>query len=108
MQIYKNNDEFSIDSFVTPDASYSPVYVWVWNDICSCDIIDQQLAEMQNLGIRAFYILPEPKDFRPDSMPTNLTPDYLTDEFFELSEYAIKQGKTVINLANENETVNLL
>ena len=33
MQIYKNNDEFSIDSFVTPDASYSPVYVWVWNDI---------------------------------------------------------------------------
>lgn len=95
MQIYKNNDEFSIDSFVTPDASYSPVYVWVWNDICSCDIIDQQLAEMQNLGIRAFYILPEPKGFRPDSMPTNLEPDYLTDEFFALSVYAIEKGKSL-------------
>ena len=95
MQIYKNNDEFSIDSFVTPDASYSPVYVWVWNDICSCDIIDQQFAEMQNLGIRAFYILPEPKGFRPDSMPTNLEPDYLTDEFFALSVYAIEKGKSL-------------
>lgn len=95
MQIYKNNDEFSIDSFVTPDASYSPVYVWVWNDICSCDIIDQQLAEMQNLGIRAFYILPEPRGFRPDSMPTNLEPDYLTDEFFALSVYAIEKGKSL-------------
>ncbi len=48
---------------------------------------------MQNLGIRAFYILPEPKNFRPDSMPTNLTPDYLSDEFFELCKYAIKQAK---------------
>ena len=95
MQIYKNNDEFSINSFVTPDASYAPVYVWVWNDVCSCDIIDQQLAEMQNLGIRAFYILPEPKGFRPDSMPTNLEPDYLTDEFFELSVYAIEKGKSL-------------
>ena len=95
MQIYKNNDEFSIDSFVTPDASYAPVYVWVWNDICSCDIIDQQLAEMQNLGIRAFYILPEPRGFRPDSMPTNLEPDYLTDDFFELSVYAIEKGKSL-------------
>ena len=95
MQMYKNNDEFSINSFVTPDASYAPVYVWVWNDVCSCDIIDQQLAEMQNLGIRAFYILPEPKGFRPDSMPTNLEPDYLTDEFFELSVYAIEKGKSL-------------
>ena len=95
MQMYKNNDEFSINSFVTPDASYAPVYVWVWNDVCSCDIIDQQLAEMQNLGIRAFYILPEPKGFRPDSMPTNLEPDYLTDEFFALSVYAIEKGKSL-------------
>ncbi len=95
MQIYKNTEKFDINNFVTPDVSYSPVYVWVWNDICSCDVIDQQLAEMQNLGIRAFYILPEPKGFRPDSMPTNLEPDYLTDEFFELCAYAIEKGKTL-------------
>ena len=95
MQMFKNTDNFDINNFVTPDASYSPVYVWVWNDICSCHIIDQQLTEMQNLGIRAFYILPEPKGFRPDSMPTNLEPDYLTDEFFELCTYAIEKGKAL-------------
>ena len=90
----KGNDFFNINSFLTPDVSCAPVYVWVWNDVCTKEIIDTQLNEMQNLGIRAFYILPEPKDFRPGSMPTNLTPDYLTDEFFQLCDYAIKQGKS--------------
>ena len=91
----KNNDIFDINSFLTPDVSCAPVYIWVWNDVCTKEVIDTQLNEMLNLGIRAFYILPEPKDFRPDSMPTNLTPGYLTDEFFELCEYAIKQGKAL-------------
>ncbi len=89
----KNNHKFDINSFISPDVSHAPVYVWVWNDICSYEIIDAQLAEMQNLGIRAFYILPEPKNFRPDSMPTNLSPEYLTSEFFELCAYAIEKGK---------------
>lgn len=87
------NNKFDIESFNSPDVSYAPVYVWVWNDICTREIIDVQLAEMQNLGIRAFYILPEPKNFRPDSMPTNLTPDYLTSEYFELCAYAVEKGK---------------
>ena len=91
----KNSDKFQTNNFFSPDISHAPIYVWVWNDTCTKEIIDAQLKEMQNLGIRAFYILPEPKDFRPDSMPTNLTPDYLTDEFFELSQYAIKQGKAL-------------
>ncbi len=91
----KNNDIFDINSFLTPDVSCAPVYIWVWNDVCTKEVIDTQVNEMLNLGIRAFYILPEPKDFRPDSMPTNLTPGYLTDEFFELCDYAIKQGKAL-------------
>lgn len=89
----KNKDKFDINSFISPDVIHSPVYVWVWNDVCTCEIIDEQLAEMQNLGIRAFYILPEPKNFRPDSMPTNLAPDYLTPEFFELCAYAVQKAK---------------
>lgn len=91
----KGNDKFCINSFLAPDASYAPVYIWVWNDICTKELIDFQLNEMQSLGIRAFYILPEPKNFRPGSMPTRLTPDYLTDEFFELCDYAIKQGRAL-------------
>ena len=91
----KNSDKFQINNFFSPDVSHAPVYVWVWNDVCTEEIIDAQIEEMQNLGIKAFYILPEPKDFRPDSMPTNLTPDYLTEEFFELCAYAIKKGKAL-------------
>ncbi len=89
----KNNDKFDINNFISPDNIYAPVYVWVWNDVCTREIINEQLTEMQNLGIRAFYILPEPKNFRPDSMPTNLTPDYLTHEFFELCAYAIQKAR---------------
>ncbi len=91
----KNVDKFDINSFISPDGSHSPVYIWVWNDVCTCEIIDVQLTEMQNLGIRAFYILPEPKEFRPDSMPTNLTPDYLSAEYFELCAYAVEKGKSL-------------
>ncbi len=91
----KNNNKFDINSFISPDVFHAPVYVWVWNDVCTCEIIDEQLTEMKNLGIRAFYILPEPKEFRPDSMPTNLTPDYLSAEFFELCAYAVEKGKSL-------------
>ena len=89
----KHKNKFDINSFVSPDILHSPVYIWVWNDVCTREIIDEQLAEMQNLGIRAFYILPEPKNFRPDSMPTNLTPEYLSDEFFELCAYAVRKAE---------------
>ena len=91
----KNKDKFDSDSFITPDVMYAPVYVWVWNDICTREIIDKQLTEMQSLGIRAFYILPEPKEFRPDSMPTNLSPEYLSSEYFELCAYAIDKGTSL-------------
>lgn len=87
------NNKFDIKNFISPDVSSAPVYIWVWNDVCTREIIDVQLAEMQRLGIRAFYILPEPKDFRPDSMPTNLEPEYLSDEYFELCAYAVEQGE---------------
>ncbi|MBQ7596440.1 MAG: hypothetical protein IJU45_07240, partial [Clostridia bacterium] len=83
---------FDRESFVSPDVSHAPVYVWVWNDICTRDIIDKQLAEMKNLGIRAFYILAEPKEFRPHSMPTNLKPEYLSPEYFDLCAYAVKKA----------------
>lgn len=89
----KDHYTFEMNRFLSPDASCAPVYVWVWNDVCTTDRIDDQLSEMQRLGIRAFYILPEPKGFRPDSMPTNLTPDYLSADYFALCAYAVEQGK---------------
>ena len=87
-----NNDKFNLKSFISPDAAYAPVYIWVWNDVCTREIIDEGLSEMVRLGMRSFYILPEPKEFRPGSMPTRLSPEYLSDEFFELCAYAIDKG----------------
>ncbi len=89
----KNNDKFDIKSFIFPDVFYAPKYVWVWNDVCTREIIDSKLNEMLSLGIRAFYILPEPPSFRPDSMPTFLSPNYLTDEFFSLCVYAFRKAE---------------
>lgn len=88
----RNNDKFELKSFLNPDNTFSPVYIWVWNDICTREIIDEQLSEMQSLGIRSFYILPEPENFRPGSMPTYLSPEYLSYEYFELFAYAIDKG----------------
>jgi hypothetical protein len=44
---------------------------------------------MQRLGIKAFYIIPEPKMFRPNTMPTELEPDYLTQPYFEEYRFAM-------------------
>ncbi len=71
---------------------------------------------MKNLGIRAFYILPEPKDFRPWSMPTNLTSVLKVDgtglramhrkteneELFLLFREAGENGDYHIQLPSEN------
>ncbi len=43
----KNKDKCKKNSFISPDVFHSPVYVWVWNDVCTCEIIDDQLNEMK-------------------------------------------------------------
>lgn len=88
----KTDNKFQISKFLSPDVSRAPVYNWVWNDVCTRERIDAQLDEMQALGIRAFCIIPEPREFRPDSMPTKLEPDYLSPEYFALCAYAIEKG----------------
>ena len=91
--ILPNETKFDKAGFQDPALRYAPIYSWVWNYICTKERIDAQLDEMQRLGIRAFYIIPEPKEFRPDAMPTELYPDYLTREFFESVAYALNSGR---------------
>ncbi|MBQ1954506.1 MAG: hypothetical protein II350_02075, partial [Clostridia bacterium] len=75
-----------------PDILHAPIYIWVWNSACTKELIDKQLLEMEHFGVRAFYILPEPKEFRPETMPTYLSPDYMSEEFLDLYAYAIERG----------------
>lgn len=84
---------FDINEFASPDKRFAPIYAWVFNGKLSLQETDKQLEEMQRLGIKAFYIIPEPKEFRPTTMPTELEPGYLTDEYFEQYVYALKKAK---------------
>ena len=92
--IYKGKtDSFSVEEFMSPGAAYWPVYGWEWNGTVSREETDKQLMEMQRLGVRAMYILPLPKTFRPTTCPTMLEPDYLTPAYMEEYKYAIDKAK---------------
>lgn len=84
------DDAFVGQHFSEPDKSFAPVYAWVWNAPISKEETDKQLDEFVRLGIKAFYIIPEPKTFRPARIPTLLEPDYLTKEYFEAYTYAFE------------------
>ena len=84
--------KFSKEAFLAPEKSYSPFYSWVWNAPVTKEETDRQLDEFVKLGIKAFYIIPEPKTFRPSTMPTMLEPDYLTEPYYEAYAYALKSA----------------
>ena len=86
-------DSFSIEDFKLPSPAFSPVYNWTWNGEVTKEESESQLLEFQRLGIKSFCIIPEPKDFRPTTMPTFLTPDYLTKPYFEEYFYVVKRAK---------------
>ena len=80
---------FEAERFLNPDTCFYPVFSWVWNDVLDKNEIKKQLDEMREGGIRCFYIIPEPKEFRPNSMVTRLEPDYLSDEFMEFIKFLL-------------------
>lgn len=91
--MYPTSDKFQISEFAQPDIRHAPVYSWVWNGKCSQEETVRQLEEMQRLGIKAFYIIPEPKTFRPTTMPTELEPDYLTPPYFAQYQFAMETAR---------------
>ncbi len=90
------NQPFEEERFSCPDNCFYPVYAWVWNDVLDKNEIKKQIDEMLDGGIRCFYVIPEPKEFRPNSMVTRLEPDYLSDEFMKFikftADYASEKG----------------
>ena len=71
-------------------SSYHPAYAWLWNSTITKEGIRAQIEEMYEAGIRAFYIIGEPKEFRPDRRRTYLSPDYLSEAYVELVYYAFQ------------------
>jgi len=70
-------------------------YLFTLHHSLTKELIKTQLDEMLVQGIRTVYILPEPKEFRPDSMVTYMTPEYLSDEFFMLVRYAVEYAASL-------------
>lgn len=89
----RNFSAFDQSEFSSPPISCAPVYSWLWNGPVTREETESQILEMKRLGIRSFYIIPEPKSFRPATMPTELEPDYLTAPYFEEFAYAVEFAK---------------
>ncbi|MBE6657462.1 MAG: hypothetical protein E7604_03360 [Ruminococcaceae bacterium] len=83
-------------NFKQISSAYYPAYTWLWNTTATKEKIEAQIDEMYDAGIRAFYVLGEPENFRPTTRRTHLRPEYLSDEYIELVyhayEYAAARG----------------
>ena len=69
-------------------VKYYPAYTWLWNTEITREGIKERIDEMYECGIRAFYIIGEPENFRPHIRRTHLSPEYLSDEYLDLVYYA--------------------
>ena len=74
---------FSPELFANPRSEFYPSFSWIWNGEITREGIREQMAQFRAAGIRSVYILPEPKEFRPGLMETEMAPDYLTPAFFD-------------------------
>ncbi len=70
-------------SFKSPPVTYQTVPFWVWHDKVSREEIDTQLQDFMQKGIGGVFIHPR----------YGLITEYLSDEWFELVNYAVKQAK---------------
>ncbi len=77
-------------SSVRGQTDFSPIYTWAWNVPVTREGIRTRIDSMKEAGIRAFYILPLPPEFRSTRMITSLSPAYLSDDFFDLVRYAVE------------------
>ena len=84
---------FNLSEFKNPKRKHSIVYSWLWGSVITREIIDKRLDELLAAGIKSFYIIPLPKDFRPEILRTFLEPEYLSEEFFELIKYTYDGAK---------------
>ena len=83
--------QFSREAMKNPPLECSVAYSWLWNEPVTKEGIDKRLEGFVKAGIKSLYILPLPKDFGPDTLRTFMDPEYLTEEFWELIEYAIRK-----------------
>ena len=88
----KSGMSFSPEMLAAPSGEFNVCYSWTWNAPVTKEGIDERLSGFVKAGIKCLYILPLPKDFRPERLRTFLDPEYLTENFFELVDYALHRA----------------
>lgn len=89
----KPGKELDLKLLKNPTNEYAVSYSWNWNAPITKDGIIKRLDGFVEAGIKCLYILPMPKDFRPERLRTFMDPEYLTPEFFELVSFALREAK---------------
>ena len=87
----KPGKEFDIREFKAPKNEYDVTYMWIWNVPVTKELVDSELSEYKKAGINSLYIVPLPKDFRPETIRTYLEPEYMTEEFLDIVEYTVRK-----------------
>lgn len=85
----KPGEQFDVNKLKNPPLDCAVSYSWLWNVPVTRELVDKSLAEIVKAGVKSLYILPLPKDFRPETMRTFLSPEYLSEEYFEIVKYAL-------------------
>lgn len=80
-------------AFRSPEAFFCPGYMWIWNDRLTKEEIRRQLRDMAEHGARTVMPMPEPKEFRPTSMPTRLEPDYLSPGYLAMYRFTAEEAR---------------
>ena len=79
----------------SPDPMRSPAFFWVWNDKLELPRLCEQLEDMRSHGVRNVCIHPFPREFRPESCPSRMEPDYLSEEFLSLFSNVVDRAEAL-------------
>ena len=60
-----------------------PYYFWYLNTKMDPELLKEQLREMRKQNVTHVCPHPWPPEFRPERMPSDMEPEYLSDEYFE-------------------------
>lgn len=86
-------NRFHQSYFITPENLYSPSYFWIINGRMEKRELERQLEEMEAHGIRSVIFHPFPKDFRPQTMPSDMEPPYMSEEYLEMLAHVMDYAK---------------
>ncbi|MHB1460008.1 MAG: glycosyl hydrolase [Armatimonadota bacterium] len=74
-------------------SEYGPAWMWIWNDVLTEEKLRLEVGDMHSRAPGTLMPVPEPKEFRPDSMVTCLSPEYLGREYMTMYRTMVEQAK---------------